>query len=65
MQSKNCSYEYPIGIQDFGVFSGFNQPSDISISVLHGYLTIKAYTSRQGTFLPNFPNNEVKSGFVS
>ena len=30
-----------------------------------GYLTIKGYDSDFGTFLLDFPNNEVKSGFVS
>lgn len=30
-----------------------------------GYLTIKDYNLRRGTFLLDFPNNEVKSGFVS
>ena len=30
-----------------------------------GYLTIKDYKSRRGTFLLDFPNNEVKKGFVS
>ena len=30
-----------------------------------GYLTIKDYRSSRGTFLLDFPNNEVKSGFVS
>ena len=30
-----------------------------------GYLTIKDYNLRRGTFLLDFPNNEVKNGFVS
>ena len=30
-----------------------------------GYLTIKDYKPRRGTFLLDFPNNEVKKGFVS
>ena len=30
-----------------------------------GYLTIKGYNLRRGTFLLDFPNNEVKNGFVS
>ena len=30
-----------------------------------GYLTIKDYKPRRGTFLLDFPNNEVKAGFVS
>ena len=30
-----------------------------------GYLTIKDYNFRRGTFLLDFPNNEVKNGFVS
>ena len=30
-----------------------------------GYLTIKGYNMRQNTFLLDFPNNEVKKGFVS
>lgn len=30
-----------------------------------GYLTIKDYRSSRGTFLLDFPNKEVKSGFVS
>ena len=30
-----------------------------------GYLTIKGYDADFGTFLLDFPNNEVKSGFVS
>jgi len=30
-----------------------------------GYLTIKGYNRRQNTFLLDFPNNEVKKGFVS
>ena len=30
-----------------------------------GYLTIKGYKPRRGTFLLDFPNNEVKKGFVS
>lgn len=30
-----------------------------------GYLTIKAYKQSRGTFLLDFPNNEVKEGFVS
>lgn len=30
-----------------------------------GYLTIKDYRPRRGTFLLDFPNNEVKAGFVS
>lgn len=30
-----------------------------------GYLTIKAYNPRWNTFLLDFPNNEVKKGFVS
>lgn len=30
-----------------------------------GYLTIKGYNMRQNTFLLDFPNNEVKKGFVT
>ena len=30
-----------------------------------GYLTIKDHKKRRGTFLLDFPNNEVKNGFVS
>ena len=30
-----------------------------------GYLTIKAYDKRRQTFLLDFPNNEVKSGFLT
>ena len=30
-----------------------------------GYLTIKDYKPRRGTYLLDFPNNEVKKGFVS
>lgn len=30
-----------------------------------GYLTIKEYKQRRGTFLLDYPNNEVKDGFVS
>ena len=30
-----------------------------------GYLTVKSYDRDFGTFLLDFPNNEVKSGFVS
>ena len=30
-----------------------------------GYLTIKDYRPRRGTFLLDYPNNEVKKGFVS
>ena len=30
-----------------------------------GYLTVKRYDRDFGTFLLDFPNNEVKSGFVS
>ena len=30
-----------------------------------GYLTIKDYNRRFGTFLLDYPNNEVKKGFVS
>lgn len=30
-----------------------------------GYLTIKDYDSEFGTFLLDFPNNEVKKGFVA
>lgn len=30
-----------------------------------GYLTIKGYNLRRGTFLLDFPNNEVQNGFVS
>ena len=30
-----------------------------------GYLTVKDYNLRRGTFLLDFPNNEVKNGFVS
>ncbi len=30
-----------------------------------GYLTIKGYNLRQNTFLLDFPNNEVKKGFVT
>ena len=30
-----------------------------------GYLTIKAYNLRRGTFLLDFPNDEVKNGFVT
>ena len=30
-----------------------------------GYFTIKDYKPRRGTFLLDFPNNEVKAGFVS
>ena len=30
-----------------------------------GYLTIKDYKLNRGTFLLDFPNNEVKNGFVS
>ncbi len=30
-----------------------------------GYLTIKDYNREFGTFLLDYPNNEVKKGFVS
>ena len=30
-----------------------------------GYLTIKGYERAYGRFLLDFPNNEVKNGFVS
>lgn len=30
-----------------------------------GYLTIKGYNMRQNTFLLDFPNNEVKKGFIT
>ena len=30
-----------------------------------GYLTVKAFNRRQNTFLLDFPNNEVKKGFVT
>ena len=29
-----------------------------------GYLTIKAYNERRGTYLLNFPNEEVRNGFI-
>lgn len=30
-----------------------------------GYLTIKEYNKRMGTYLLDFPNNEVRKGFLS
>lgn len=30
-----------------------------------GYLTIKEYNRRMGTYLLDFPNNEVRKGFLS
>lgn len=30
-----------------------------------GYLTIKEYNKRIGTYLPDFPNNEVRKEFLS
>lgn len=73
------------------VFSGFNQPADISMDIRYetlcgitkeelyhyfaepiklliyqsGYFTIKDYNMQRNTFLLDFPNEEVKSGFIT
>ena len=40
-------------------------PKNTVIRTMSGYLTIKKYDMEENSFLLDYPNNEVKEGFLS
>ena len=52
---------------DAQVLNSIDSESTNPIPVIYqsGYLTIKEYNKRMGTYLLDFPNNEVRKGFLS
>lgn len=46
-----------------GLQDGYRQP--LPMIYQSGYLTIKEYSRRMGTYLLGFPNNEVRKEFLS
>lgn len=48
-------------------FVDYKSSTERALPMLYqsGYLTIKAYNPDMGSYLLDFPNNEVKNGFVS
>ena len=52
---------------DTSEFTDYNADVEKPLPILFqsGYLTIKSYNFEQNTFLLDFPNNEVKKGFIT
>ena len=60
------SIKYPIGIQNFESLlnDGFFYVDKTALIYQSGYLTIKDYDRRFGTYYLGFPNREVDEGFM-
>lgn len=60
------SIKYPIGIQNFESLrnDGYFYVDKTALIYQSGYLTIKDYDRRFGTYYLGFPNREVDEGFM-
>lgn len=60
------SIKYPIGIQNFESLrnDGYFYVDKTALIYQSGYLTIKGYDRRFGTYYLGFPNREVDEGFM-
>ena len=59
--------KYPIGIQDFESIINYKADVEKPLPMIYqsGYLTVKGFDKEMNTYLLDFPNNEVKKGFVT